>query len=281
MPSIARIALTHFHRDVYEPSDDSFALVDALAAAAEHWAASPPRVCLEVGSGSGYVLCSLALLLRELGAAAALLATDINAQATRSTLATLSAHGLAGGADVVLTDLASALQPRLHGLVDLLVFNPPYVPTPDGEAAAGGIAAAWAGGARGRAVLDRLLPAAPALLSPRGEMFLVTVVENDPQEILRLMEARGLAGRVALRRGADQEQLSILHFWRAAAPAAPAGGPEGAAQQQQQEQPGEQAEQAHGVQAARERAAARQHPGSEGPALDPGGETAAGANTMP
>lgn len=56
------------------------------------------------------------------------------------------------------------------------------MPTPASElaGAGGGIAAAWAGGDRGRAVIDRLLPALPALLSPGGEAFMVTVSENDP-----------------------------------------------------------------------------------------------------
>ena len=48
--------------------------------------------CLEVGCGTGYVLTSLALLLRQVGAAAQLLGTDVNAAAAAATRATLAAH---------------------------------------------------------------------------------------------------------------------------------------------------------------------------------------------
>lgn len=77
------------------------------------------------------------------------------------------------------------------------VFNPPYVPTPDEEVTHGGIAAAWAGGARGRRVTDRLLPLLPRLLSPRGEAFLVAVHENDPPGACGCVPLLGLCTAVA------------------------------------------------------------------------------------
>ena len=42
-----------------------------------------------------------------------------------------------------------AAERRLEGNVDLLLFNPPYVPTPSIEVGGTGIEAAWAGGEDG------------------------------------------------------------------------------------------------------------------------------------
>lgn len=42
-----------------------------------------------------------------------------------------------------------AVERRLVGNVDLLLFNPPYVPTPSSEVGGTGIEAAWAGGEDG------------------------------------------------------------------------------------------------------------------------------------
>lgn len=51
--------------------------------------------------------------------------------AAKVTCDTLAAHGLQ--ADVVVTDLVHGLERRLAGSVDVLLFNPPYVPTPEHE----------------------------------------------------------------------------------------------------------------------------------------------------
>jgi methylase of polypeptide subunit release factors len=90
-----------------------------------------------------------------------LLGTDVNAAAVHATIVTCAGAGTPLGAGV-LADLAAPLFARLSGSVDVLVFNPPYVPTPAADVGASrGLAAAWAGGVDGRQVTDRLLPILP------------------------------------------------------------------------------------------------------------------------
>ncbi len=63
--------------------------------------------------------------------------------------------------ECVKTDLLTTLKNRDFGEIDVLLFNPPYVPSEHTDISTKlvtGIDAAWAGGKRGREVLDRLLP---------------------------------------------------------------------------------------------------------------------------
>ncbi|XP_024524003.1 uncharacterized protein LOC9655195 isoform X3 [Selaginella moellendorffii] len=208
----ADIRLVARHADVYEPCDDSFALVDALLADRSHLAELQPKLCMEIGCGSGYVISSLALMLRDEVESSQYVATDINQAATETTLETLKAHGVS--ADVVRTDLVSGLERRLAGSVDLLVFNPPYVPTPEDEVGAPGITGTWAGGDRGRVVIDRLLGVVDGIISSRGCFYLVTLTANNPGEICRIMQSKGFASRIAVQRHTEEESLHVLKFWR-------------------------------------------------------------------
>ncbi|KAH9561685.1 hypothetical protein CY35_05G035800 [Sphagnum magellanicum] len=210
--SVAAIHLVARHPDVYEPCDDSFALVDALLADKSSLLEQRPNVCMEIGCGSGYVITSLALILGDERNNAHFIATDISTAAAQVTQDTLEAHGVQ--ADIIVTDLVRGLEDQLSGAVDVLLFNPPYVPTPEHEVGMMGITASWAGGQRGRTVLDRVLPVVKRLLSSKGLFYLVTLKANDPSEICEVMKKKGFSSCILIQRYTEEEDLQVLKFWR-------------------------------------------------------------------
>lgn len=209
LPSLDHLSSADYEL-VYEPSDDTFLLVDALSADAEELRRRKPALCIEVGSGSGAVITHLGRLVPD----AALIAGDVSGNANRASAATGAANGCRLAA--VQMDLLTAVRP---GTIDVLVFNPPYVPTSEEELAeaiaTADISAAWAGGMRGRRVLDRLLPAIGAALSARGLFYLLGVAENDPDEIAALLrEQAGLQSTIIAERRAQNERLFVMRCQR-------------------------------------------------------------------
>ncbi|KAH3760571.1 hemK methyltransferase family member 2 [Pelomyxa schiedti] len=205
---------------VYEPADDTFLLVDSISDDWDNFAAAQVNNSsifgLEVGCGSGYVITHIGLLHRARNCATplALFATDVNPLAGERCIKTSTINHV--NVEVVVTDLVSGLLPRLKsgGGVDLLVFNPPYVPTPPEEIQHGGIYSAWAGGKDGREVLDRLLPVVNELLSSTGFFYVVVLQENNPRQLMLLMHKKGFAVKVVGKKRSGEEQLYILRFYR-------------------------------------------------------------------
>ncbi|KFW83808.1 HemK methyltransferase family member 2, partial [Manacus vitellinus] len=195
-------------RDGWEPAEDTFLLLDALEQDAGRLREARVEICLEIGSGSGVVSTFLASSI--LGSSALYICTDINPMAAYCTQETARLNNV--HLQPVITDLVKGLSPRLNGKVDLLLFNPPYVVTPSEEVKGHGIEVSWAGGKQGREVMDRVFPLVPDLLSPGGLFYLVTIKENNPDEILETMKKSGLEGIQVLSRQAGQEKLTILKF---------------------------------------------------------------------
>ncbi|KAD7478103.1 hypothetical protein R6Q59_007557 [Mikania micrantha] len=211
-PRIAQIRLVSSHPQVYEPCDDSFALVDALLADRSKLLDHHPSICMEIGSGSGYVITSLALILGSGSQNSHYFATDMNPHATKVTRETLEAHGV--HAELLTTNIASGLEKRLSGMVDLMVINPPYVPTPEDEVGGSGLSSAWAGGENGRSVIDKILPVADSLLSDKGWLYMLFLAENDPLQICLQMRDRGYGAKIIVQRSTEEETLHVIKFWR-------------------------------------------------------------------
>ncbi|KXN70925.1 S-adenosyl-L-methionine-dependent methyltransferase [Conidiobolus coronatus NRRL 28638] len=200
---------------IYEPAEDTFALLDALENDYEYLNSIKPAICLEIGTGSGCVVSFLGKILDSIKPL--FLTTDINPLANAGSLSTAKRNNV--NIDSITCDLVGPLVKRLENKIDVLIFNPPYVVTPSEEIYSVNtvdvlpkINATWAGGVDGREVIDRLLPMVSKLLSPKGAFYLVTIRENKPKEIIEIMKQYNLDGKEVLKRSAGIEKYSILKF---------------------------------------------------------------------
>jgi methylase of polypeptide subunit release factors len=111
-------------------------------------------------------------------------------------------------------DLTSWARP---GTFDVVIFNPPYVPTEAEELERAvrerDIAASWAGGERGREVIDRCMQGVRECMVVGGVFYLVLERANGLEEV------RGLAGRcgfgdaaVVGKVAAGRELLFVVRF---------------------------------------------------------------------
>lgn len=190
---------------VYEPSEDSFLLIDALEQDME-LIERAGGVCLEIGSGSGVVISALAKALKS---RVFCLACDINPNACEVTQRTALENGSI--VDVVQMNLAGCFTHR--GIFDVVVFNPPYVVTESLELLEKDlIYKTWAGGKNGREVMERVFPHIPSLLSDRGVFYLLVIKENDPVYIIEFFRPLGMVGKIVKERKIRGEHLYVLRF---------------------------------------------------------------------
>uniref|UniRef100_A0A0K0DH63 Methyltransferase HEMK2 n=1 Tax=Angiostrongylus cantonensis TaxID=6313 RepID=A0A0K0DH63_ANGCA len=189
-------------KSVYEPAEDTFLLLDAIENDIQWLRDLHPQIVLEIGCGSGVVS---AFLNRALSGNVTSFATDCNPHALECTVQTGKLNAVE--IEVIRTDLDNGLD-QLENKVDVLLFNPPYVPTD--ERPENDLERCWAGGLHGRGVMDRLLPRVPHLLSDNGVFYLVALHSNDVPKLLRVCS--DLQGIVTMERRCGIEYLYIIKY---------------------------------------------------------------------
>lgn len=202
--------------DVYPPAEDTFILLDALESDLESLTRTV-SICIECGSGSGAVITSLA---KAIGSSNRLMiALDINRSACLMTKK-CKQYYLQDRIEVLQSDLTSPFIGTLDGKVDLLIFNPPYVPTESEELeqarvrSSNQIPLSWAGGQDGRVIIDQFLNQVPRLLSkPDGAVYLVVLNRNSVDSLIGYFsDSLGLKGKVVESRRAGIESLFVIKY---------------------------------------------------------------------
>jgi release factor glutamine methyltransferase len=179
---------------VYEPAEDSFLLADAALKEAE-----PGMRILEVGTGSGFVSAVLLANLKNID----LIATEINPHA--------ACCAKANGVEVIRTDLFRGIKIRNpKDLFDLIIFNPPYLPTSEEEKVPGWLNYAFDGGASGRETLDRFLDGVRNYLKPEGEILLLISSVTGLKAVDEKMKSLGFGVDVIARKKVSFELLIVV-----------------------------------------------------------------------
>jgi release factor glutamine methyltransferase len=175
---------------VYQPEADTDLLLGAALAEVK-----PGDRVLEVGTGSGKIAAELAKM-------APVVATDINPHAT------VCAHK--AGVGVVRCDLFYGIR----GSFDLIVFNPPYLPTEPHERIDDWLEYALDGGTTGRETIRRFASGIANLLDPGGRILLLVSSLTGPDKVRQIFADHGFASEIVCQETIEDEVLYVMRIYR-------------------------------------------------------------------
>lgn len=164
-------------RAVYRPQDDTSLLIEAPK---RQRVTGSTRV-LDLCAGTG----ALSIAAAKAGAGR-ILAVDIS----RRSIVNVRLNRLRNkaSAEARRGDLTEVLNGEKF---DLVVSNPPHVPSEIDELPASGLERAWNAGTGGRVLLDRIITSAPDFLAPGGSLLLLQSAMCDIGKTEAMLEERG------------------------------------------------------------------------------------------
>lgn len=202
---------------VYEPAEDSFLLLDCLELCISELQLQKFPIVCEIGSGSGIVSTFLKAHVFPQGL---FFATDVNPNACEAILATVKANCSEQRFDTFDAMQMSLTTGIKKNLIDVLIFNPPYVPAeqvpkiPETLDDYTWLDLALLGGEDGMEVTWIVLLNLEHILSKDGVAYILFCARNNPDQVSSVMEERGWATRVVEKRKAGWEVLSVIEFKR-------------------------------------------------------------------
>jgi release factor glutamine methyltransferase len=175
--------------EVYGAAEDSHLLARAAVMRAE-----PDDLVLDVGTGSGYVAATVAETT-----GARVIGSDLNPHACR--------RAREAGIEAVRADLVA---PFRDSSFDLVTFNPPYLPTPEGDERDDWMERALSGGESGREVIEPFLDTVRRVLVPGGRVLLLVSSLTGIDAVRDRARNNGLTTRVVEEESFPFERLVVL-----------------------------------------------------------------------
>ena len=180
--------------DVYLPAEDSYLLLAVAKQVIE-----PGQLVIDVGTGSGF----LAERLEET-VGATVIGVDINPIACQ--------HANDRGVPTIRADLVSSIRSQT---VDVVICNPPYLPSNDARTGSSEwFDRALDGGPTGRDVVLRLLADLDRVLTPTGRALLLLSSAMGIETVKREMRDAGFTVRGLEEDEYPNETLAVVEVLR-------------------------------------------------------------------
>jgi release factor glutamine methyltransferase len=111
---------------------------------------------------------------------------------------------------VIRCDLFSGIRGRF----DLILFNPPYLPTQPEERIEDWLEIALDGGATGRETIARFAASVGGVLAPRGRILLLISSLTGLLDVQNLFAGHGFTAEVVRQQAVEGEALFVLRVTR-------------------------------------------------------------------
>jgi release factor glutamine methyltransferase len=183
--------LSRVAEEPYKPDEDTFLLIDSLK---EYICKS----CLEIGIGKGYVSKELVKNCKFL------IGTDISLNAIMVAKGLLAKEYKKGLIELVCCSLASPIKTNF----DLIVFNPPYLPSNNIEDHS------TDGLKGGLEVAKEFLRDAKRLLKKDGKILFVISTLADVEGIIKFAKSLGFSVKVKRKKRIFMEELIVFEAMR-------------------------------------------------------------------
>jgi release factor glutamine methyltransferase len=184
------------HPEVYDPAEDSFLLLEALHIDSND-------TILELGTGCGLIALGCAQRRSHV------VCTDINPFAVQLTRRNIerNLHLLKGSIEIRQGNLFSVLHEK--ELFNVIIFNPPYLPTIKQEKVGGWFDIATDGGQDGLRVTKRFIQGLKEYLLKNGRAYFIFSSLSNRLALELYLKNKRFSSLIVARRMFDSEELDV------------------------------------------------------------------------
>ncbi|WOF15748.1 methyltransferase [Methanoplanus sp. FWC-SCC4] len=184
--------MQEFSDQVYQPEEDTYLLLKTALREVK----LTDRI-LEVGTGSGLIASEMTKISKNT------IAVDINPHACKS--------AKKRGVEIIRSNLMTSFKENKTAF-DLILFNPPYLPTKPEEKIDDWLEYALDGGINGRETIEEFAKQLNGIMSKTGRCLLLISSLTGPDEVAMIFSRLGFLSFIVAEKKVEDEKLYVIRI---------------------------------------------------------------------